>query len=212
MAGFTWLKSLAGERDPFAPKMQIAASTTVTKGELLKFSSGKLTQVGATDSAVYLAEETATSTSTSLTKINVKRVNNAVLKVNHTPLVNGVAANSNATTTRVKCALTDGSSSDLVGGFVHCVELNETRIITANTYSSNVVTIDVAEAFSRAVTTGDTLRVTAFGFGDLMKGDSSTPASAIGSARGDEASGKFLLYDIVTSGPAALKELHVICT
>lgn len=213
MAGFSRVKSIHGVGDPFCPDRQIAASATIVAGDLLKMTNGKAAAVAATDSAIYLATEGAVATSTSLTSIAVIRVKDQVLKVNHTPLVSGVAAASNATATVVKCALADGSSSDMVGGLVHCPELNETRIITANTYAANVVTITVAEPFSRAVTTGDTVRATAFGFGTTaLKGDASTPQNLISSARADITGGKFEIFDIVTSGPKALKEVHVICT
>lgn len=197
MGGFQYVNDvLAAELIDY---YQLAASQSVVPGDALKFSNGKVTPVSAqTDVAMGVARDTATSTATSITTIGVVRANNGLtkFKIFFTPLVNDLAAQSNSTITQSKVALTDGSSSDLVGGYVYCKELNETRLITANTYSSNVVTL-THEAFTRIVTTGDTLRVIGFGPGDAaVKFGSSNPQRNISNVIADLASGKLTVHEV----------------
>lgn len=199
MAGFNFLKSVGGQRD-IPVKLQMIASGTITKGDALEFASGKLQRCnGQTDKPLFIAAEDATSTSTSLTKVACypHGAGQSIFEVAHTPLVDGVACNSNASTTTVICALTDGSTSDLVGGLVYIPELDQTRVITANTYSSNVVTITVAEAFTVAPTTTHTARITAFGFGTTaLKLDGTNYHKAISSARADITGGNVRVWDV----------------
>lgn len=190
MAGFSFSKSRDNNTDVIRDDLQIAASATVTAGDALEFSNGKLQRCNAqADTPEYIALEGATSTSTSLTTIKVQEIGRSTSYVAHTPLINDVAVNSGSTTT-VLCALTDGSSSDMVGGVVYFPEQDLHRIITANTYSSNVVTITFVEPLPRAAAAGDTVRATAFGPGTrAVKLDSSNPHKAVSSARADVSGG-----------------------
>jgi hypothetical protein len=199
MAGFKYKKSRAGTTDVQRPKLQMIASGTITKGDALEFASGKLQRCSAqADTVRFIADEDATSTATSLTKLAVIDTGAGlnVFEVAFTPLVNGTACESNASTTTVKVALTDGSQDDLVGGLVYVPELDETRIITANTYSSNVVTITVAEAFSVAPTTTHTCRIVPFGFGTTALKLHSTPYNGISAAIADISGGKVSVYNV----------------
>ena len=200
MAGFRYIKSRAGTTDVARKKLQIAASATVAKNDALEFVDGKLKRVNAaTDSPKYIAGEDATATATSITKIHVIDCaeSMSLFEVDFTPLINGTACNSNSTATQVVVALTDGTTDDLKGGLVYIPELNETRIITGNTYSSNVVTITVAEAFSTAPTTTHTCRVVPFGFGTTaLKLHASNMHNAISSAIADITGGKVSIYDV----------------
>jgi hypothetical protein len=199
MAGFEFVRSVGGQRD-IPVKRQMVASGTITKGDGLEFSSGKLQRANAqTDKPLFIAAEDATSTSTSQTLVAMypHGAGQNIFRVAFTPLVDGLACQSNASTTTVKVALTDGSSSDLVGGLVYVVELDQYRVITANTYSSNVVTITVAEAFTTAPTTTHTCRVVPFGFGTTaLKLDSSNPHKAISNAIADLTGGNVRIWDV----------------
>lgn len=200
MAGFRYNNSRGGLRDVSRTKLQMKASASISKGDALEFASGKLQRVSAaTDIPRYIAAESATSTATSLTLVDVidTALGLALFDVDITPLVNGTACESNSTTTTVKVALADGSSSDLVGGLVYIPELNETRIITANTYSSNVVTITVAEAFSVAPTTTHTCRLVPFGFGTVdMKLHATNFYNSISVIRAELGSGHVVIHDV----------------
>lgn len=209
MSGFKFVKSLSGEND-IPVQLEMGAGVTITAGDGLEFGSGKLARAnGQTDVLTHVAVEGKTSTSGTRSLIRCLPTASKIFSVVHTPLVNGTAAQSNSSTTTVKVALADGSSSDLVGALVYIPELDEYATITANSYTSNVVTITVGEAFSRAVTTGDTVRVLAFGFGAAPKLDSSTPYKLISNVRADATGGKTIVRDITVSGPKALKELFV---
>lgn len=194
MAGFAWVKSLNGTRDVRrTDEVVAAASTTFVKGDALKFTSGKLALAGTTDTVEYISDQTLTTSSATEDYLDVIKVDGNVFEVGFTPLINDGACSSGSTTTALT-ALTDGSTSDLVGGLVYCKELDETRIITANTYSSNVVTITVGKAFSRAITSSDTVRVVPFGYGSKAvrlsgeDGISTTIAGATG--------GKVAIYKV----------------
>lgn len=197
MPGFEWNQNLCGGRD-VTHKLQIKASATVAAGDALEFADGKLQRCSAqADLPRYVALEGATSTATSLTKISVIPTFGNVFNVSFTPLVNDLAGQSNATTTNVKVALADGSANDLAGGLVYVKELDETRLIVSNTYSSNVVTIVVAEAFSVAPTTTHTIRVVPFGPGtNALKLDSTNPHKAISVAIADITGGKVSIFDV----------------
>lgn len=221
MAGFEYVPD-GGVDTEVLRTYQLAASQTVYPGDAVKFSNGHVTPVsGQTDVAIgvisqvtgrpgdnptipTIPEITTLSplpiTSGATVQLFVKVVlaygGLTRFRIGFTPLVNDLDAESNSTITQSKVALTDGSSSDLVGGLVYCPELDEARIITANTYSSNVVTLTHL-AFSRIVTTGDTLRVVAFGPGDAaVKFGSSNPQRTIATAIADVASGKLTIHEV----------------
>lgn len=198
---FTWVKSLNGTRDVIREgnarsRLVMGASLTITKGDALKFTNGKLAKIAATDLAEYVALETKTSASATEDAIKVVSVSGSLFEVGFTPLANDVAAASNSTATAAICALA-GSNSDLVGGLLYCKELDETRVITANTYGGGNCTFTVGLAFSRAITTGDTVRAVGFGFGTTaLKGDSTNPHSNISNVAADVTGGKIAVYDV----------------
>lgn len=194
MAGFSWVKSLTGTRDIRRTGHVIAAvSTTFTKGDALKFTGGKLAAAGTTDVVEYIADATKTTAASDEETLDVIKVDGNLFLVSFTPLLNDIAVNSGSTTTAL-AALTDGTSDDLKGGLVYCKETGDTRIITANTYSSNVVTITVGKAFSRALTSSDTIRVVPFGYGS--KAVQLSGASTIATTRAAATGGKVAIYGV----------------
>lgn len=104
------------------------------------------------------------------------------------PPINGTAANSNAVTTTVKVTAS-GSSNDYVGGTVYASN-GESRRISADSVSGGVHTFTVTRAFSRAITTGDTIIVVPFGAGiEGVKLSSTDPAQGISTATADKSGG-----------------------
>lgn len=194
MSGFKFVKSRSGGRD-ILRKRQIAASATVVAGDALEVTDGKFKRVSAAgDTVVAIAAESATSTATSLTKIKLVEVFGNIFEVGITPLIDDVAANSGSTTTAL-VALTDGSSSDLVGGTIYVN--GEQRIISANTYSSNVVTITWLEPIADAVASGDLVRVVPFGLGTLaLKLHASNFYNSLSSAIADITGGKVAIDNV----------------
>jgi hypothetical protein len=169
----------------------------VTKGDLLEFVDGKLKKINSqTDTAKYIAAEDGDYTSGSITKIDVIDVFGAIAEVAFTPLVDGTACNSNASTTTVKVALTDATNDDLNGGLVYIPELDETRVITDSAYSSNVVTITVGEAFSVAPTTTHTCKVIPFNVGAKPKYHASTMYNTLSTVQADRTGGTCTVYNV----------------
>lgn len=85
---------------------------------------------------------------------------------NSVPPINGVAANSNSTTTTV-LVTASGSSNDYATGTIYVPSLQQQRTITADTVSGGIHTFTVTPGFSRAVTTGDTVIVVPFSPGSV---------------------------------------------
>lgn len=196
MAGFKRIKSRNGIPDPSPKKLQMGASATVGKKDALVFSNGKLIRTTSQTAVVkYISNEDETSTATSKSLIDVIDPFGQLFEVEHTPLLNDVDANSGSTTTAL-VALTDATNSDMVGGIVYFPEQDEYRIITANTYSSNVVTITWVEPLPRAVAAGDNVRATAFGFGGAPKLDDTTEYCAISSVQADRTGGPVTVHEI----------------
>lgn len=223
MAGFEYFPDGAVDCEVLHT-YQLAASVTVYAGDAVKFSSGKVTPVsGQTDVAIGVIVGPAgrpgvdptipdvpvlTSASPvaitsgaaggaeTFVKVSLAHNGNTKYKIRYTPLVNDIAAESNAVTTTIKVALTDGSSSDLVGGYVFIPTTGEFRLITANTYSSNVVTLTVA-ATLRAITTGDTVRIIGFGPGDAaVQFGATNPSRNISNVIAELASGKITVHEV----------------
>ncbi len=204
MPGFEYAKGLSGISDPLRD-MQMQNGVTITRGDALEYVNGKVVGVNAkTDKARYVAEETYTCGATEIKKIKVKSTAKglAVFKVGLTPTLNGVACQSNASTTTVKAALT-GTDSDMVGGVVYIPELNQQRFITANTYSGGVVTITVAEPFTTAPTVGHTVRATAFGPGHEAVQFSGTGSANLSNVQGEAVSGNISIFDVDLSKKTA---------
>lgn len=201
MSGFSWVKSVDGRRD-IIKRLQVGASATIVKGDALEFTDGKVKRVSAAADVVqFIALEDAVTSSTDLTFINCVQAagSGGIFKVGITPLVN-TTANSGSTTTAL-VALTDGSSSDLVGGYIWVSSAGSTkvsqRIITANTYSGNVVTVTWVEPLSQAVASGDTVRIVPFGLSEAaVKLHASTFYNTLSVVRGDETGGKVSIYEV----------------
>lgn len=192
MAGFSWYEGIAAHREATI-RLPMANGATISKGDVLEFSSaGKLQRINAqTDVGLFVAAEDYTTTSTEFYEIAVYRTAGGIFKIGYTPLVDDVAATSGGTTTTIKVALTDGSSNDLIGAAVYCRELGVYRIVTANTYSSNVVTLTFIEPLARALTTSDHVRLVPFGPGTrTLKFGASNMQRTVGTAVGDQSSGK----------------------
>jgi hypothetical protein len=85
---------------------------------------------------------------------------------NSVPTINGTAANANSTATSVLVTFT-GSTNDFATGTVYIPSLQQQRTITADVVGTGVHTFTVTPAFSRAVTTGDTVIAVPFSAGSL---------------------------------------------
>lgn len=196
MIGFEYRETLWGNKDKRI-KLQMKDGITITKGDALGFTAGKLDAPAATAFIEFIAAETKTAASGAIVEINVVPTAGIIWQVKYTPLVNGLSCASNASTTTVKCALADGSTGDMVGGMVYIPELDQARFITANTYSSNVVTITVAEAFSTAPTTTHTAKVIGFGPSTAtLKLDGSTPKVTVSNVRADLTGGHVSIHKV----------------
>lgn len=171
--------------------LELGNSQTVVKGELGKYSSGKAILLSSqTDKPDFIFDEDKTIDSDDIYMIRVIPTLRGFRRIStiFTPIVNEVAANSNASDVTVKCALADGDADDMNGGLVYIPELDEVRNILDSSYSSNVLTITVNKAFSRAVTTGDTVVAVPFNVGFSPKLLTSTYRS-ISSVRADKNNG-----------------------
>lgn len=179
--GCKWKKSLGGQRDIRRSALAsgnangsyggvpAAASTTFNAGDPLKFTNGKLAVAGTTDLPLYVCDipvgQSLVTAATDEKVLPVINVQQQVFEMQFTPLIDAGACGSNSTATQAIAVLTAGSSSDLVGGLVYSHSTDEVRVITANTYSGGNVTLTVAGAFAKALTTGDKISVVPFGFG-----------------------------------------------
>lgn len=164
MAGANFKKSAIGGSDLVFKDLQLAASTTVVAGSMLKESGGELAIASGTNNVHYVAQEAGASSTDDIVKVAVIPAGNklSVWEIGITPLLDDAVASSGSTTTAV-ATLSSGSSDDLVGGTVFVN--GEQRVISANTYGGGNVTITVAEPFSRAVASGDLVRMVPYGVG-----------------------------------------------
>lgn len=196
MPAFSIVKGVAGQREEIV-EVPMAVSATVAIGDACQFINGKLKRCDAqADVVTHIAAENYTTTSTEFKKVKAQPVEGMICRNTFTPLMDDITATSGSTTTALG-ALTDGSSSDLVGGLIYIKQLDETRVISANTYSSNVVTITVVEPFSRAIAAGDSIRVVPFGYTDAaLKLKASTYYDGVSTVRGDESGGKLVVRDV----------------
>lgn len=183
---FTFIRSRDGNTDIIRDDLQLKVSGVAAVGDLLEFASGKLQRCNAqADTPEYVAVEAATATSTSLTTLKVIEVGRSVFQTAITPLINDVTASSGSTTTAV-FTMGAGSSDDLVGGTIYIKELDAHRIISANTYGGGNCTVTFIEPLTRAVASGDTVRLVPFGPGTrALKLDSSNPHSTVSVAIAD---------------------------
>jgi len=206
MAGeaFKWVISFFGNTDyTKQQKVLLAPSQTIVRGQLLKLdTAGRAT--AATSAAVvdFVADEAATSTSTSATYIRVKHAGKG-LAIWETALslitgASDVLCTVAGSTTTATFACTAGSSNDMIGGEIYIPSTGELRRITANTYSSGNCTVTVVTPFADAPTTSTYVRVSAIGPGDkAVQLDQSNPSTLIGGAViGDKTGGKVTCHEI----------------
>jgi hypothetical protein len=116
------------------------------------------------------------------------------------PPFNGTAANSNSTATSVVFT-GSGSTNDFATGTVFIPSLNQQRTITADTVSGGVHTFTVIPAFSRAVTTGDTLIAVPFSPGSIgVKLDATNSYQGISTAVADKTGGHVDIVGVSLGG------------
>lgn len=119
---------------------------------------------------------------------------------NSVPTINGTAANSNSTATSVLVTFT-GSTNDFATGTVYIPSLQQQRVITADSVSGGVHTFTVTPAFSRAVTTGDTVVAVPFSPGSVgVKLAPTVPYQGVSTAVADKTGGHVNIVG-VTLGP-----------
>lgn len=187
-----------GSDTEIAETYELGASLSVLEGEPGVFSSGKAIKcTSQTDKPDFIFAEDKESDADDLVMVRVIPTIRGFRRIStiFTPLVNGLAAQSNASDTVVKVALTDGSADDLNGGLVYIPELDECRNILDSSYSSNVVTLTVLTPFKRAVTTGDTVVVVPFNVGYSPKLKATT-FDSISSAIADKNNGYCKIHKV----------------
>jgi hypothetical protein len=163
MAGFRYVRSISGGNDVVNNKHQLAASLTVQKGDCLNFSAGKLAVAGTTELVKAIAQEDVTSTSTSLSKINVIAVtDDQIYECTIAPTIEELATGGSTTTVTASEATSD---NDYDAGTIYVAELNEQRVIDDSQDTAGVVTFTVIEPFSRAIVAGDHIKVIPFAAG-----------------------------------------------
>lgn len=120
---------------------------------------------------------------------------------NSVPTINGTAANANSSTTSVLVTFT-GSTNDFATGTVYIPSLQQHRTITADTVSGGVHTFTVTPAFSRAVTTGDTVIAVPFSAGSIgVKLAPTVSYQGISTAVADKTGGHVNIYGVIL-GPS----------
>lgn len=198
MSGFTFKRSLSGASTDANVRHRLGASLSVVKGEALNLAGNLLAKATATGKVTHIAQEAKTTTSTQQSMMDVLPVSpDMVFEQSFTPLYDDDTATSGSTTTAVFDCGVSGNNDDINGGLIHCVELNETRVITDSSYSSQVVTVTVTEPFSRAIAAGDTLRVCAPAEGNIAHQlDGSSPSLLVGQAVDDDSSGNVTIRKI----------------
>lgn len=164
---FRFARSLSGGNDVASNKHQLSASLTVQKGDALNFTAGKLAVAGTTELVKAIALEDVTSTSTSLSKINVIEVtDDQVYECTITPTIEELATGGSTTTITASEATSD---NDYDGGMIYVAELNEQRVIDDSQDTAGVVTFTVIEPFSRAIVAGDHIKAVPFSHGGSPK-------------------------------------------
>lgn len=200
------------------------ASTQYNYGEMLLMTNGIPEKATATSKASHLfismvtpasmlRPSTVNLTTTAGEKILAQRIDGdqVILKCklsgNFAPPVNGVACNTNASTTSVKFDHASANGA-LANGVVYIPELGEQRLITADAKVSAEHTLTVTPAFRRAPTVGDTVIAVAFSKGmTAVKFDATTPALGISTAVGDISGGHAKIQDVDLSIPMAFFSL-----
>jgi hypothetical protein len=184
------------------------ASTQYKPGDLLVVSGGIAARNTATGKPTHLFGSLVTPASQirpgtlNLTDATTKYEVNAIpvngrsrLKSSLTgtsaPTVNGTACNANASTTSVLFAY-GGGATDLDLGTVYIPELDQQRNIVSGAVGAGVMTLTVDEPFSRAPTTGDTVKAVPWSKGShsAVKFDATDPSQGIDTAVANKTGGQ----------------------
>lgn len=204
MAGFEFHKSRIGDTNLLRDDLQLGPSVVATKGDLLIFSNGKLILATATSTPQFLAMESKTSTSTSLTKILVMDIRLALLKSQITPLHNDIAIVSGTTTTAVAAAGSGLSGDEYLGAVIYFPEQDAHRIVSASSASSGSnVTFTFLEPLGRAPVAAEKFRAVPFGPGDAAIKLSAE--DAVSNALADITGGKIFIDEV------RLDKKQIIC-
>jgi hypothetical protein len=189
---------------------QMKASTAFNPGDMLVDTKGYLEKASATSKGMYvfvsmitpknLPQPAAKNTSTTAGEMAIVEpvggagvVLRSKLTGNSAPPLDGKACNSNTTATEI--VITEAGSNDDYGttsapGTVYCPELDEQRLIIGDAQSGGAKTLTVDRAFSRALTTGDTIRAIPWAIGaTAVKFSSTNPHEGLGTAIADKSSG-----------------------
>jgi hypothetical protein len=183
-SGFHVYKRRAAGAD-VAEKLPSVASTTYVYGDMLTVipasgMKGQAKKVAAADKGTHIyegmvpqlevyrnpadtstaAQEPVLGTPVAGGLVEVK----SYLTGDAVPLINRANANANSTATEVKVTAAT-SDNDYDGGTIYCPELDEQRQISDSQDTAGEVTFTVEPAFSRPVTTGDTVIAVPFGKG-----------------------------------------------
>jgi hypothetical protein len=204
VVAFRYFKSLSGEIDTIR-ELELAPSLVVLRGDLLKMVNGKLALVDTdTDKPDYVARVDVTSTATGGEKAEVAPAlrGEGVWKTNISATFSGVAVAAGSSTTAAEITAAAVLISTFIGGLMYCVELNEVRVITANTATGgggagagNVI-FTATVPFSQT-TLGKTVRVIAAGLSDIaVKLDATTPRRGINVAVAGVSGGNTTIYDV----------------
>ena len=114
-----------------------------------------------------------------------------------TPTINGTAANANSTANLVLVTFA-GSTGDFTGGQVYIPSLQQQATILTDVVSGGVHTFTVYPAFSRAVTTGDTVVAVPWSKGATgVKFNASTPSQGVSTAVADKSGGNINIQQVV---------------
>jgi hypothetical protein len=190
-------------------KVLVAASYTFRAGEALNMASGVASAATAAQLVTHiynalitpsnlLRPATPDTSTTAGENALVYDVGGSglVYECDITPTINGTAANANASTTSVLVTF-GGGATDFNGGQVYIPELDEQRTITVDAFGAGVHTFTVTPAFSRAPTTGDTVRAVGFSKGRIgVKLDATTPSLKVSTAIADLSGGKVNIEDV----------------
>lgn len=118
------------------------------------------------------------------------------LRAQSAPPINGVACNTNASATSAVVTAA-GSTNDYNNGTCYVPELDQQRLITADSVTTGVHTFTVEPAFSRAPTVGDTLIAVPFCKGaTAVKFAATNPHLGIGTAVADKTGGNNKIEDV----------------
>lgn len=194
-------------------RVLMKASTQFYAGDACVMASGILTQATAAQLPTYIFQVMITPStalrpatanlSTTLGESALCVIASPELKfytplvANSAPTFNGTACNSNSTVTSVVFTGA-GSTNDFVGGQVWIDNLQQQRVITADSVSGGVHTFTVTPAFSRAPTTGDTLRAVPWSRGaTAVKLAATVPYQGISTAVADVSGGHVNIEAVV---------------